>query len=301
MRFKPWFQLVRLPNVFTAAADPLAGWLLGGGTFHMPQRWLPLLGASMMIYAGGIALNDVMDYAVDRVERPQRPLPSGRVWRRGASILAVACLTAGVALAAASGSVRSFGIATVLSACVLLYDLVAKRSPLGPEVMGACRGLNVLLGLSQAPALGGPGGFLVAGAMMLFVTGVTWISRFETETGRNGGAIAGWGLQAAGLLGLLVAGFAAQRFPAGDEASAQHRLIGIAVLLTVGVVVNRATIRAVREPNPRHLQAAVKTGVLSVVWLNVGIVAAVRGPLPALAVAGLWVPAYLLGRWLYST
>jgi 4-hydroxybenzoate polyprenyltransferase len=200
-----------------------------------------------------------------------------------------------------NGSVRSVGIATVLSGCVLLYDLGVKRSPLGPEVMGACRGLNVLLGLSQAPAFGGSAALLVAGAMMVFVTGVTWISRFETETGRNAGALAGSVLQGVGILGLLVAGFAAQRFPAGEDAWTGRPLIGIAVLLAVALVVNRATIRAVREPTPGHLQAAVKTGVLALVWLNVGIVAAVRGPQPALAVAGLWVPAYLLGRWLYST
>ncbi len=29
-RLKPYLQLVRLPNLFTAAADPLAGWLLVG-------------------------------------------------------------------------------------------------------------------------------------------------------------------------------------------------------------------------------------------------------------------------------
>ena len=33
----------------------------------------------------------------------------------------------------------------------------------------------------------------------------------------------------------------------------------------------------------------------------IGMVAAVRGPLPALAVAAFWLPAFILGRWLYST
>ena len=35
----------------------------------------------MAIYAAGIVLNDVFDYEIDRVERPGRPLPSGRVSR----------------------------------------------------------------------------------------------------------------------------------------------------------------------------------------------------------------------------
>ncbi len=35
-RVKPFLQLVRLPNLFTAAADPLAGWLLAGGSLAAP-------------------------------------------------------------------------------------------------------------------------------------------------------------------------------------------------------------------------------------------------------------------------
>jgi 4-hydroxybenzoate polyprenyltransferase len=49
------------------------------------------------------------------------------------------------------------------------------------------------------------------------------------------------------------------------------------------------------------VQHAVKTGVLSLVWLNVGVVLAVRGVSTSLAVALLWLPAFLLGRRLYST
>ncbi len=66
--FKPYLQLIRLPNVFTAAADSLAGWLIVGGSFAHPERWIPLCGASMCIYAAGIALNDVLDYEIDCAE-----------------------------------------------------------------------------------------------------------------------------------------------------------------------------------------------------------------------------------------
>ena len=45
----------------------------------------------MAIYAAGIALNDVFDYAIDLEERPGRPLPSGRVSRRFAAWLGGSC------------------------------------------------------------------------------------------------------------------------------------------------------------------------------------------------------------------
>ncbi len=76
---------------------------------------------------------------------------------------------------------------------------------------------------------------------------------------------------------------------------------GLLILGFVALVVNRAVIRALRRPEPALIPAAVKTGVLSLVWLDVALVAAVQGPSAALAVAALWVPAFLLGKWLYST
>lgn len=301
MAIKPYLQLVRLPNVFTAAADSLAGWLLVRGSFVEPGRWVPLVLASMAIYAAGIALNDYYDYELDRTERQDRPLPSGRVSRRFALILAVGLFGLGLALAALSGSLASLAVAAVLVGCVVLYDAGLRRTILGPEVMGACRGLNLLLGMSQVGQLGGPNGWLVALALALFVVGLTWISRSETFSGRIKGVVAGLVLQDLAILGLLIAAFSARRFPNPQVVPEIVPLIGLTVLLVTALVVNLAVSRAVRDPVPRRIQGAVKTSVFSLIWLNVGIVAAVRGPLPALAVAAFWVPAFVTGRWLYST
>jgi 4-hydroxybenzoate polyprenyltransferase len=168
--------------------------------------------------------------------------------------------------------------------------------------MGICRGLNILLGMSHDDQLGGPVGWLVAGSLAVFVTGVTWISRSETETGRTPGLIVGISLQNLAFLGLLAAALQPRGFPR-TEANGPPilPLEGLLVILVVIWIVNLAAARAIRRPEPATLQNAVKTGVLSLVWLDVGMVASVRGPVPALAVAGLWVPAFLLGRRLYST
>jgi 4-hydroxybenzoate polyprenyltransferase len=301
MAIKPYLQLVRLPNIFTAAADSLAGWLLVRGSLDEPGRWLPLVMASMAIYAAGIALNDVFDYEIDRRERPNRPLPSRRVSRRFAARLGGLLLTLGPSLAALSGVWESLAVASVLAGCVLAYDAGLKRTMLGPEVMGTCRGLNILLGMSQAARLGGPSGWLVAGSLALFVTGVTWMSRSETESGRRAGVIGGVILQDLAILGLVSTALHPSGFPALSMVRPYVVSGGVIVLLAVLIIVNRAAGHAIGQPVPERLQTAVKTGVLSLVWLDVGVVAAVRGSGPALAVAVLWVPAFLLGRWLYST
>src|SRR4051794_13901119 len=103
----PHLQLIRLPNVFTAAADSLAGWLLVGGTLADASGWLPLTAASMVLYAAGMALNDLFDLEVDRAERPGRPLPSGRVSRGFASGLGWTGLLLGPILAGLGGSMTS--------------------------------------------------------------------------------------------------------------------------------------------------------------------------------------------------
>ena len=53
------------------------------------------------------------------------------------------------------------------------------------------------------------------------------------------------------------------------------------MLALVALIVNLADGSAVTDPTPRTIQKAVKTGVLSLVWLDVALVAAVRGPVPA--------------------
>ena len=146
-----YLQLIRLPNVVTAAADSLAGWLLATGSLAEPGRWLPLAAASMVLYASGTALNDVFDIEIDRVERPSRPLPSGRVSPRGrprGSAVSGWCSDRPWLLA--SGSVaraRSWRRPCRLHPG---YDAGLKHTWLGPLFMGACRGLNLLLGLSAA-------------------------------------------------------------------------------------------------------------------------------------------------------
>jgi 4-hydroxybenzoate polyprenyltransferase len=296
-----YLQLIRLPNVLTAAADSLAGWLLVGGSLAEPRRWLPLVSASMVLYASGTALNDVFDIEVDRAERPGRPLPSGRVSIRLAAWLGGLGLLFGPALALAGGSVVASTVAVILAACILAYDAGVKHTILGPVFMGACRGLNLLMGMAHAPDLGGAAAWSAAAAYGLYVAGITVISRSETQEGERRGLVAGLTILNLALVGLAAVAMAHQRFPYPSPDRPLIPLEGLFAIGLIALVVNQAAAAAVKQPTPQTLQRTVKTGILSLVWLNVGLVAAVRGPVPAAIVAALWVPAYLLGRWLYST
>ena len=232
--------------------------------------------------------------------------PRGRSLRggsRGHLALAIGAvgLAGRTALAWLSGSFTSLIVAAALAASILAYDAGLKRTVLGPEIMGACRGLNLLLGMSHAPALGGPVAWLAAAAFGLFVAGITWISRSETESGRTGNLLLGLSLENLAILGLMAAALQPRSYPPPLPGRPLIPLEGLLVLALVALAVNLAATRAIHQPIPAAIQKTVKTGILSLVWIDVGLVAAVRGPVPAAAVAALWVPAFLLGRWLYST
>jgi len=172
-------QLMRLPNVFTAVADPLAGWFVVGGgapAWHV----VALAGAGGCLYTSGIVLNDYFDYELDRRERPERPLPSGAISRRTAAWLGVLLMAGGLGSAAAVDA-TAFGIALFLAAMIFFYNAWAKQfAGLGPLVMGTCRFANFLLGMRCSP----PRLWLAPAALGIYCTALTWIARNEAANAK---------------------------------------------------------------------------------------------------------------------
>lgn len=105
-RVRAWFELVRLPNVFTALADILLGYFFTHAMYAVTDGWptlVMLLVSSAMIYMAGMALNDYFDRDVDALLRPGRPIPSGRVSPTAAARLGWSLLAIGLVAAVAAG------------------------------------------------------------------------------------------------------------------------------------------------------------------------------------------------------
>ncbi|MBU3871709.1 UbiA family prenyltransferase, partial [Streptomyces sp. 4503] len=72
-----WAELLRVSALFTVPGDALAG---AAAARCGPNRGTALaVCASLCLYEAGMALNDWADRDIDAVERPGRPLPSGRI------------------------------------------------------------------------------------------------------------------------------------------------------------------------------------------------------------------------------
>lgn len=184
---RAWLALLRPPNFLTVPGDVLAGFFLAAGLGQkLTPELLPVVAAAILFYGAGLLLNDWADVAVDRAERPDRPLPAGLVSRRAVFVAAVTCLVAGIALCSLQGkTVAMVGLS--LAAAICVYNFAAKNLPLvGPLTMGGCRGLNLLLGAvlvagTALPALGWWG----VATLVCYITAVTHLARREM-VGRYG-------------------------------------------------------------------------------------------------------------------
>jgi 4-hydroxybenzoate polyprenyltransferase len=288
-------RLARIPNVFTACANVVAGVALArGGGFA--ARDLLLVAASAALYTAGMVLNDFFDRHVDAVERPERPIPAGEVSAKVAALLGVSLLGAGVLLAGAHSAPALFTALGVV-ASVVAYDTVLKSTPLGPLAMGSCRALNMGLGLSVARwstpwlilapltlgaftllitqlsrfEVAGTGASRLRGAVLaIFALGVALVPLLVCVAFTTGGGMLGLGFAAVPLLYVLVRGF---RLYAPLRTSATPPLIG----------------------------RAIGGGILLMPAVDSAFVAAMGTPLIAAVVFALAGPAYLLKRWYYLT
>ncbi|MGA1875408.1 MAG: UbiA family prenyltransferase [bacterium] len=177
-----WLELIRPPNLFTVPGDILAGVFLAV-LDRDKLLFLPLLiTVSLFLYTAGLILNDYCDRGLDMVERPKRPLPSGRVSPQSA--LAAALVLIGIALVLALGyPIRpAFWLACGLVVLIFLYNGPGRKIPwLGFITMGLCRGGNVLLGASlgrnpfSGPVLAG------AGVETMYIVSISVLACHEIE------------------------------------------------------------------------------------------------------------------------
>lgn len=280
---RAYLELLRPANVVTAAADVLAGYAVAGLADARALPWL--LVSTACLYGGGVVLNDFFDRGVDAVERPERPIPSGRVPPRDAALLGAALLAIGVGAAARATPAAAL-LALAIAGLVLVYDAWGKRvGRIAPLNMGLCRALNLTLGMAAAPAVL-RSSWPLAAVPFVYIAAVTALSRGEVHGGKRGPA-----LGALISLILVVVALVTLGLRAGDRA-----LPALVLALAFGWRVLPAFWRAYRTPDAGRVRSAVRTGVLSLVLVDAVIAAAYGGPLYAAVVLATAVAAGLLAR-----
>lgn len=176
-------RLLRISLAPSAVADILVGLAIGGAG-HFPSGFTCLAAvlASLLIYHGGLALNDWADREHDARTRPDRPLPSGALPSEFAFALGFAMVLLGV-VAGSVAEARAWPVILSVALAAMAYDFFGRGPLRGPLLLGLCRAGNLAFGISvgmlanAAPAE--PWRFAPALLYGLYVFSVSRLGRLE--------------------------------------------------------------------------------------------------------------------------
>jgi 4-hydroxybenzoate polyprenyltransferase len=261
-KIRAFAELTRPANVVTALSDIMAGLAIVGFVFgRLDYQFYPALFlglSSMCLYAGGVVFNDVFDHELDRIERPERALPSGRIKRSEAIFGGIVLLSFGIFLAFWQSRLSGI-VAVFITSLALFYDWKGKHMRIfGPINMGLCRAFNLLLGMSVYE-LGVLEHFPVIAIPLIYIAAITLVSRGEVHGGKA------TTLYFAGFLFLIV--HASQLF------FAEKVEFALVFVLAHFILIFRKLRVAIENPVGKNIGFTVKTGVLTLLLMNAAWVA----------------------------
>ena len=276
-RIFAYLQLTRPANVITAIADIWAGFAIAGAWDYMATNWIYgdqqfwwyLLWLSLStigLYAGGVAFNDVADAELDAVERPERPIPSGRASKRTAFLMSSLLLLFGIVCAFQVNQVAGL-LSIAVAACAVLYDYWGKHQRIfGPINMGLCRSGNLLLGVSVAPEVLEkiwPIGILP----LIYVAAITMISRGEVHGKNRKALFVGGGMYASIFVAIFVLAYL----------QSPGYLQVLPFLALLGYMIFPPLAKAIRTQEPKFIGKSVKAAVISLIIVNASLGSAFSG------------------------
>jgi 4-hydroxybenzoate polyprenyltransferase len=262
-----FLRLMRLANIVTAISDILAGIAIAGYFKVGSQSWfqiqpvLLLILATVGLYGGGVVLNDVFDAELDKLERPERPIPSGLIPKKEAALLGIVLLLAGCFSASMVHAPVFFSsssiLAIIIAVAAIIYDKWTKHQTIsGPLNMGICRGLNLLLGISIIPSAISIYWYLSI-VPVIYIAAITMISRGEVHGGKKNtlyGAMVLYGI-------VIIRIF--------SVAAINHNLLlAFPFLLLFAWMIFPALLKAVKNPTGPAIGKAVKCAVIALILMN---------------------------------
>jgi hypothetical protein len=232
--------------------------------------------------------NDVFDAELDKVERPERAIPSGVVSLREATLLGIFLLLWGIGFAF-SYSNHAGALAAAIACAALLYNKVSKHYAfVGPLNMGLCRGLNLLLGISiSVPML--IEFYYLAIVPIIYIFSITMISQGEVHGGNKRNLYIG------GVLYTIVICAIAYFAIANGKSEA------FLFLLPFIWMIYRPLANAIKDPIGPNIGKAVKAGVISLILMDAAWSAAFGAMWAAVVIACLLPVSMRFAKWFAVT
>lgn len=183
-RVKAVLDLCRVSNLPTVWSNALAAQLFSVSDFRPDLFAVPCISLSFF-YCAGMCLNDFCDVPFDRVRKPSRPIPSGRLSARAAFATAVVFFAAALLLLMLFATPLAVAAGCGLTGLIVAYDLFHKRSGLTVLLMAGCRAM-IFLVVSAAVSNEFLPQTLAAGAVhFAYTVGISAVARYEFVRGRD--------------------------------------------------------------------------------------------------------------------
>jgi len=154
MELKAFVEITRPHNCILAGVVGVLGSIVAVGHF-------PDLATAVLVFlvvtlgcAGGNTINDYFDYEIDKINRPERPLPRGAMGRKTALYYSLLLLAVGLALAYLI-NIQAFILAIIAYAAMILYAWKLKPLPfIGNLVVAGLTGVTPLYGALAVEHIG---------------------------------------------------------------------------------------------------------------------------------------------------
>lgn len=294
---RDYLALVRFPNLFTIPSNIMVGFsqLVLFPEARM-ENLLLLTITSILLYVVGIIINDYRDLELDRKERPDRPLPSGKISRRSALAIAFIATILAIILATFVG-ISSLLLAVILLITIVAYDCWLKNNILGYFTIALARVFNVVLGCSPGITilitnqndLARISVILVS--TFLYVTAISYMSRIEVEPSpkKSNFQIS---VVLLSLVPAILTYFTLMGFFKWD--------LFLSLVIFVGMLV-KSLVRKYGSSNPKVIRKIVRNLVLSIIILDSAFMSGTLGFAYGLSLLVLLIPAVIISRRFYVT
>lgn len=282
---KSYFQLVRFPGIFTAFSNILLGFFLYSEFFVDWFNLFPLLAASGFLFLAGMTLNDYFDYNIDKNERPDRPLPSGKISRKAALYLGITLFVA-ANISASFVGFQAVMISVIITILILAYDIKLKSIKIiGILNLSSIRFLNVILGSSIV--LFNFEIIWISIPIAIFVAGISTLAKTESSIYPRKAKITNLVLVLFTISYVIVLTY---------DTGFTHWLI-----LGMFVIVNYLPWMVIKEKSSKTTQKIVTIQLLSIPILDAILVMAFSNVVFAIVTLSMIFPAYVALRKLYLT
>jgi len=280
-----YLQLVRFPGIFTAFSNVLLGYSVVEGQQFGLYLLGPLLTTSGCLFLAGMSLNDYFDYEIDKKERPQRPIPSGKIPRVNALSLGIIFLIS-ANISSIFVGLETIIVTVVMSLLIFSYDFKTKKFPiLGILTLSSIRFLNVILGTSIAfnseiVYIGIP--------LAVFVAGISIFARSESSVYSKKSEIINLIFIFATMLSVIL-------IIIDKITIIQLGFIGLFILsVFIPYII-------LKDNTMKSVQKKITFQLLAIIILDATIMSAFAELSNTIIVVSLYVPAYIIIRKLYVT